>query len=445
MRDDTRHWIETDQTHCWHPFTPQTAWCQPGHEPLVLVKGEGVWLWDSEGRRYFDGNSSIWTNVHGHCHPHLVRAIEAQLGQVAHTSFLGFTHPGAAELASRLCGCFPARTLERVFFSDDGSTAIECALKMAVQYRLQTGQPARRGFIAFANGYHGDTLGAASLGGVGRFFERFRGLGFPVRHVASMTDLRDLPTATLAATAGVVIEPLIQGVNEMRPWPAGMLAEVRTWCDAQGIHLILDEVMTGFGRTGTMFACQREQVIPDFLCLAKGLTGGYLPMAATLTTGAVYEAFLGAAERAFYYGHSYTANPLGCAVALASLEVFEQEQTLAQLPPKIDHLSRGLAKLQARHPVIHEVRQCGFVAGIELRRPDGGKFPPGERFGEGVCLAARAHGLLTRPILDTIVLMPPLCATPTELDHALAALDQALAATGGAAPPGPQAKGWPTR
>ena len=426
MRDDTRRWIEADQAHCWHPFTRQAEWCERGHEPLVLVRGEGVWLWDSEGRRYFDGNSSIWTNIHGHAHPHIGAAIRAQLDRVAHTSFLGFTHPAAAELARRLTAFFPPNTLERVFFSDDGSTAIEVALKMALQYRQQTHSPQRNGFIAFANGYHGDTLGAASLMGVGRFFERFRGLGYPVRHVASMAALRDLPDEMIAATAGVVIEPLIQGVNEMRPWPVGMLAELRGWCSAQGIHLILDEVMTGFGRSGSMFACQREQVIPDFLCLAKGLTGGYLPLAATLTTAAVYAAFLGAAENAFYYGHSFTANPLGCAAALASLEVFQQEQTLAALPAKIEHLRRGLAALQARHPVIHEIRQCGFIAGIELRQPAGADFPPAARLGETVCLAARAHGLLTRPILDTLVLLPPLCASPAELDHAFAALDAAL-------------------
>jgi adenosylmethionine-8-amino-7-oxononanoate aminotransferase len=318
-----------------------------------------------------------------------------------------------------------------VFFSDDGSTAIEVALKMAVQYRLQTAEPQRDGFIAFENGYHGDTLGAASLMGVGRFFARFRGLGYPVQHVASMDELRALPNEKLAAVAGVVIEPLIQGVNEMRPWPAGMLADLRAWCDAQGIHLILDEVMTGFGRTGSMFACQREEVIPDFLCLAKGLTGGYLPLAATLTTAAIYQAFLGAAEHAFYYGHSFTAHPLGCAAALASLEVFQQEQVLDKLPAKIEHLRQGLAALQARHPVIHQIRQCGFIAGVELRQPSGEKFPPAARLGEAVCLAARAHGLLTRPILDTVVLLPPLCATPGELDHALAALDAALGRAAG--------------
>ncbi|MGL4401302.1 MAG: adenosylmethionine--8-amino-7-oxononanoate transaminase [Luteolibacter sp.] len=423
MREDTRRWIERDHAHCWHPFTRQAEWCGRGNEPLVLVRGEGSWLWDSEGRRYLDGNSSIWTNIHGHSHPVINAAIQDQLGKTAHTSFLGFTHPLAVELAARLCGFFPENTLERVFFSDDGSTAVECALKMAVQYRQQTGAPQRTHFIAFANGYHGDTLGAASLGGVGRFFERFRGMGFPVHHVGSMEDLRNFPTKNIAA---VVIEPLIQGVNEMRPWPAGMLAALRKWCDETGVHLILDEVMTGFGRTGRMFACQQENVIPDFLCLAKGLTGGYLPLAATLTTGEIYDAFLGAPENAFYYGHSYTANPLGCAAALANLDVFETEKTLELLPEKITRLANGLAALKSHHPLIHEIRQCGFIAGVELRRVDGEKFPPGERFGEAICHAARAHGLLTRPILDTIVLMPPLSTRLEEIDHAIHALDLAL-------------------
>ena len=423
MRDDTCRWIEADQAHCWHPFTRQAEWCGEGHEPLMLVRGRGSWLWDSEGRRYLDGNSSIWTNIHGHAHPTINAAIRSQLENVAHTSFLGFSHPLAAELARRLCGFFPEDTLERVFFSDDGSTAIECAVKMAIQYRLQTGEPSRNRFITFANGYHGDTLGAASLGGVSRFCQHLGGMGFPVRQVFSTHELFSLPSEDIA---GIVIEPLIQGVNEMRMWPAGMLVELRNWCDAQGVHLILDEVMTGFGRTGSLFACQREKVVPDFLCLAKGLTGGYLPLAATLTTGKIYDAFLGGAERAFHYGHSYTANPLGCAAALASLDLFESEKTLDHLPGKIAHLATSLGSLKSRHPIIHEIRQCGFIAGIELRRPDGGKFPPGERFGEAVCLAARAHGLLTRPILDTVVLMPPLSTSIEEIDFALSALDLAL-------------------
>jgi adenosylmethionine-8-amino-7-oxononanoate aminotransferase len=209
----------------------------------------------------------------------------------------------------------------------------------------------------------------------------------------------------------VVIEPLIQGVNEMRPWPAGMLRELRAWCDEHGIHLILDEVMTGFGRTGKMFACQHEDVIPDFLCLAKGLTGGYLPMAATLTTAKVYEAFLGGPDRAFYYGHSYTANPLGCAVALASLEVFENERTLETLQPKIDLMSKLLAELKTGCPAVVDIRQCGFIAGIEF-----------DRDAAPICLAARDHGLLTRPIRNTVVLMPPLCISEDELHHAVSAI-----------------------
>ena len=438
MRDDTRQWIEADRAHCWHPFTRQDDWCAAENEPLVITGGKGSWLWDSEGRRYLDGNSTIWTNIHGHGHPVIDAAVRDQLGKLAHVSFLGFAHPWAAELAGQLCALFPANSLQRVFFSDDGSTAIEVALKMAVQYRLQTGEPDRNRFLAFTDAYHGDTLGAASLGSVGRFFERFKGCGYAAAHVRSLDDLRTLPEETLKKTAAVVIEPLIQGVNEMRPWPAGMLADLHAWCDARGIHLILDEVMTGFGRTGRMFACQHENVVPDFLCLAKGLTGGYLPMAATLTSGKIYDAFLGEAGRAFYYGHSYTANPLGCAAALASLDVFRQDKTLENLQPKIDHLRAGLAALQAAHPTIHDVRQCGFIAGLELRHPDGQKFPPETRTGETVCLAARAHGLLTRPILDTIVLMPPLSTTPAEIDHALAALDAALSQIPGIdTPPAP--------
>lgn len=425
MREETRQAIENDQAHCWHPFTRQTEWCGRGHEPLVLVRGEGSWLWDSEGRRYLDGNSSIWTNIHGHAHPTIHAAMVEQLGKVAHTSFLGFTHPLAGALAKRLCAFFPIRTLERVFFSDDGSTAIECALKMAVQYRQQTGEPGRNRFVAFANSYHGDTLGAASMGGVGRFSAKFEGFGFPVQQVGSLAELWKLP---MDGIAGIVLEPLIQGVNEMRPWPAGMLLELRRWCDEWDVHLILDEVMTGFGRTGSMFACQHENVAPDFLCLAKGLTGGYLPLAATLTTGKIYDAFLGGGERAFYYGHSYTANPLGCAAALASLDVFETEDTLRHLTGKIKYLSQALTGLQSRQPLVHEIRQCGFIAGIEFRRPDGEKFPPSERFGEAICVAARDHGLLTRPILDTVVLMLPLSASCEEIDHAVRALDLALGA-----------------
>lgn len=426
MTTDTQRWIAQDKACGWHPFTPQDEWCDPDHEPLVLVRGEGAWLWDSEGRRYLDGNSSIWTNIHGHGHPRIVAAVEKQLRELAHSSFLGFTHPLAGELAERLCGLWPAGTLKRVFFSDDGSTAVECALKMAIQYRQQTGEPERGGFVAFSNAYHGDTMGAASLGGVSMFFDRFRRFGMPVRFVAGLDELRALPEEEVGGLAAVVIEPGIQGVNEMRPWPEGMLRGLREWCDRTGVHLIADEVMTGFGRTGTMFACQAEEVVPDFLCLAKALSGGTMPLAATLTTGRVYDAFLGGPERTFYYGHSYTANPLGCAAALASLEVFGEERVIEGLVPKIARLAELLRELTASHPCVHEVRQRGLVAGIELRQVGGDPFPAGQRMGAAVCVAARAHGLLTRPIRDTVVLMPPLCVSPAELELAVGAIGRAV-------------------
>ncbi len=423
----TTDWIEADKAHCWHPFTRQDDWVRG--EPLVLVEGDGVWLTDSEGRRYIDGNASIWTNIHGHAHPVINQAIKEQLDRVAHTSYLGFANPRASELAERLCGFFPPHTLERVFFSDDGSTAVECAVKMEIQFRLQSGvsgDAERTEFIAFDQAYHGDTMGAASLGGVSSFFERFRRFGFPVTHLTGMDALLSLDPDQIARTAAVVIEPLVQGVNEIHVWPKGMLKKLRAWCDAHGVHLILDEVMTGFGRTGSMFACQQEDVIPDFLCVAKGITGGYLPLAATLTTGEIYNGFLGGADRAFYYGHSYTANQVGCAAALASLDLFESEQILEKQPEKQNLFHQLLEEMKAELPWVFEVRQCGMVIGVELRKPTGEKFLYSEHVGERVCLAAREFGLLIRPVLDTIVLMPPLSITEEEIQMMCVALRQAI-------------------
>lgn len=418
MNEQTMLWLDLDRRHCWHPFTDQRAWCDPAFEPLVLVRGSGVWLWDSERRRYFDGNSSIWTNIHGHAHPSINAALKRQLDDVAHTSYLGFANPRASELAERLCAFFPEKTLSRVFFSDDGSTAVECAVKMALQYRMQSGEPLRNRLVAFADAYHGDTMGAASLGGVNLFFERFRKFGMPVTFVRNVEEVATLDANEIAA---LIIEPLVQGVNQMHGWPAGMLRELRQWCDSTGVHLILDEVMTGFGRTGTMFACQQEQVIPDFLCLAKGLTGGYMPLAATLTTDAIYRAFEGSGN-VFYYGHSYTANPLGCAAALASLDLFSQEHVMEQLPEKIRAFSDRLRQLFPQH----RLRICGLIAGIELRTKNGAAFDPAEHMGAKVCFAARRHGLLTRPIRDTVVLMPPLCSSVDELNFAVDALKAAV-------------------
>lgn len=415
--------IALDKAHLWHPFTQHRDWNAPEHEPLVLVEGQGALLRDDRGREYIDGNSSIWTNIHGHRHPKIDAAIRAQLDRVAHTSFLGFTHPLAAELGRELVSLWPANTLTRVFFSDNGSTAIEVALKMAVQFWQQTGHPERTRFVAFSGAYHGDTMGASSLGGIATFHGRFSAWQFPAEHVTSLEELNALGAQTIAA---VVIEPLMQGAAGMRLWPRGMLAELRQWCDAHGVLLILDEVMTGFGRTGRMFACEHEGVAPDFIALAKGLTGGYLPLAATLTTERIFEAFLGGPERTLYYGHSYTANQLGCAAALASLAIFREERVLDELAPKIELLAQLLAELRAQQPFVTEVRQCGFMAGIELRRSAEEPFPPAQMIGAKVCVAARAHGLLTRPIRDTIVLMPPYCISEAQLRTAVNALAAAI-------------------
>ncbi|MFD2255115.1 adenosylmethionine--8-amino-7-oxononanoate transaminase [Luteolibacter algae] len=403
--------ISADKAHCWHPFTPQERWCAGEHIPLMIERAEGVWLYDSNGNKYLDGNSSIWTNIHGHCRPEIVEAIAKQAATLDHSSYLGLGHPLASELAEKLVAFFPEGTLSRVFFSDNGSTAVEAALKMSLQSRLQTGQEMRRQFLAFDNAYHGDTLGAASLGGVNRFFSRFKSLGFETNFLSSLEELSRIDPTVVTA---VVIEPLIQGVNEMRPWPEGMLARLREWATANGVHLILDEVMTGFGRTGTMFACQQEKVVPDFLCVAKGITGGTVPLAATLATEEIYSAFLGGAENAFYYGHSYTANPIGCAAALASLEIFEKDQVFARLPEKISYLAKSLAKLESEFSQIKEIRQCGLVAGIEFEKG----------LGEKITLKARDHGLITRNILDTIVFMPPLAITTAEIDFAIEAISR---------------------
>lgn len=424
--------IALDKQHVWHPFTPMQQWCAPWHEPLIITRGEGVWLWDQHGRKYIDGNSSIWTNIHGHQHPTITAAIKAQLDQLEHSSFLGFTNEPAIRLAAKLTALFPENSLTRVFYSDNGSTAMECALKMAIQYWQLQGKPERCEFLAFDNAYHGDTLGAATLGGIGTFHGRFQHLGFRVHHIQNADALFHIPDEMMDRIAGVAIEPGMQGAAGMKVWPEGTLKTVRQWCDWQETFLICDEVMTGFGRTGKMFACEHEGVVPDFLALSKGITGGYLPLGATLTTSKVYDAFLGRVEemKTFYYGHSYCGNPLGCAAALASLQVFEQEETLVKLQGKISRMTELLATLKSNHPKhVGEIRQLGFMAGIDLMAdaPNNEAFPWQQLTGVNVCTAARKHGLLTRPVRDTIVLMPPLSISHNELEMAVNAISAAIA------------------
>jgi adenosylmethionine---8-amino-7-oxononanoate aminotransferase len=421
---NTEELIEADKRFVWHPFTDMREWCAPEHEPLVLVEGHGAVLRDSRGHEYIDGNSSIWTNIHGHNHPYVNAAIRSQLDRVAHTSFLGFTNPAAIELAQAIVGLFPDNALSRVFFSDDGSTGIEVALRIADQYwRLRHSR--KHQFIAFQNGYHGDTAGAASLGAAAMFQIGSTRWNFPAMQVPNVKALEALAPAEIAKIAAVVIEPLIQGAAGMRLWPPGTLKAVRDWCSRTDTLLIIDEVMTGFGRTGRMFASEHEGVTPDMMVMAKGLSGGYLPLAITLISEKVFLTFDGsvAEGKALAYGHSYTGNALACAAAKASLEVFEKERVLDALQAKIRHLSSELANLE-KLPGVKEVRQCGFIAGIEIE-----ESPNGLQAGLAVtaCIEARRNGLLTRPLGNVIVLMPPLCITIDQITKAADALRLSIA------------------
>lgn len=420
--DELTDW---DKQFVWHPFTNMQEWCAPEHEPLVLVEGRGAFLRDSCGREYIDGNSSIWTNIHGHNHPHINAAVRRQLGRVAHTSFLGFTNPPAIELAHAIVDLFPKNSLRRVFYSDDGSTGIEVALRIADQYwRLRNSR--KHQFIAFKSGYHGDTAGAASLGAAAMFQIGHSHWNFPAIQVPNVVALEALSPAEVAKIAAVVIEPLVQGAAGMRLWPPGTLRVVREWCDRTDTLLIVDEVMTGFGRTGRMFAIEHEEVIPDMVVLAKGLSGGYLPLAITVASEKLFSVFDGsvAAGKALAYGHSYTGNALACAAARASLEVFQNEAVLEALQPKVRHLHLLLAGL-GDLPGVVEVRQCGFIVGIEL---EGSHEATSTSLAAEVCIEARQYGLLTRPIQDVVVLMPPLCITSSQLAQAVEALRAAIIA-----------------
>lgn len=435
--DELRAW---DGRHVWHAFTQMAD-----YEPLLIERAEGCTLYDVEGRGYLDGTSSLWCNVHGHRHPRLDAALRAQLDRVAHVTSLGQSNPTTVRLARRLVELAPAG-LEHVFFSDSGASAVEVALKMAFQYWRQcpAPRPGKTSYLALGDAYHGDTLGSVSVGGVARFHALFEPLLFDVvrvpppdpRRLPADTPVEDQTAAFLAeletalAThherlAAVVLEPLVQCAAGILVHPPGYLRGVRELTRRYGVLLIADEVAVGFGRTGRMFACEHEQVTPDLLCLAKGLTGGYLPMAATLATDAVYEAFLGptAAGRQFFHGHTYGGNPLAAAVALASLNVFEEEGTLARVERLGRQLAERLAAL-AQHPHVGQVRQRGLIAGIELARDParGEPYAPAELRGARACRAARESGVLVRPLGDVVVLMPPLAIRPEELDHLVRAV-----------------------
>jgi adenosylmethionine-8-amino-7-oxononanoate aminotransferase len=419
---DTEALRAADHAHVWHPFTQMRGW-QSEAAPII-ERGEGSLLFDTDGKSYIDGVSSLWCNVLGHRQPAIDAAIRAQLDRVAHTTMLGLSHPAAIELAQRLAAISPPG-LERVFFSDNGSTAAEVALKMAFQHFQHSGQPQRDQFVCLRMSYHGDTLGSVSVGGIDLFHTLFRPLLFDA-HMAEPGDAADM--ARILAEHGdriaaVIMEPLVQGAAGMIVHPPGYLRAVRELCDRHGVLLICDEVATGFGRTGTMFACEQEAVTPDLMCVAKGLTGGYLPLAATLATDRVYRSFLGdfAEFKTFFHGHTYTGNPLACAAALATLDVLESERVIERLADKIDLLGTLLAEHVAPLPAVGEIRHRGFMTGIELAG-----FPYEARMGQHVTLAARARGAIIRPLGDVIVLMPPLSISDDELRRLVAITGESI-------------------
>ena len=419
-----------DQQHVWHPFTDMARWLD--EEPLVIQRAEGCWLYDTQGRRYLDGNASLWVNVHGHRRPELDAALRAQLDNVAHTTFLGLSNPPAVQLAARLAALAPAG-LERVFFSESGASAVEVALKMAYAYHLFRGEGHRSLFVSMDGAYHGDTVGSVSVGRIDVFHDTYRpllfpttgfaqpycyrcplGLSYPSCGIACADTLADVLERDGDRVAAVVVEPLVQGADGIITAPDGHLRRVADIAERYGVLLIADEVATGFGRTGTMFACEAEAVTPDLMAVGKGLTGGYLPMSATLATNEIFEAFTSTGHT-FFHGHSYSGNPLAAAVALANLDLFETQGTLAAARLLANDLATELARLVVLDHVGN-IRQRGLMCGIELvsDRATGRPYAASERVGAKVCRLARDHGLVIRPLDDTIVVMPALAMTPDE-------------------------------
>lgn len=431
----------------WYPFTAMKDWSEG--EQLSIQGGQGNYLIASDGKRYLDGVSSLWTNVHGHNHPVLNRAIKDQVDKISHSTLLGLSNPLAETLAERLVAVTPS-SLQHVFFSDSGSTAVEIALKQAFQYWQLVGRPEKTKLVHLDDAYHGDTLGAVAVGGIDVFhqifgpllidtfsipcpnsFKRNRDPNQEEAEQASLHSLEKLCAQSANEIAALIIEPLVQGAGGILTHSTRYLAEVARICQTNDILLILDEVATGFGRTGTLFAAEQAEIEPDFLCLAKGITGGYLPLAATLSTDRVYEAFLAPRieGKTFFHGHTYTGNALACAAAIANLEIFEQEATLSTLPAKIEHLSARLATLKT-HANVADIRQRGLMVGIEIAKNSSTNeaYPTDEFIGDQICMAARKQGVILRNLSDVIVLMPPLSITNEEIDMMLNALETSIEA-----------------
>ncbi|HEY1235870.1 MAG TPA: adenosylmethionine--8-amino-7-oxononanoate transaminase [Candidatus Binatia bacterium] len=434
MPDDYHTLKRLDHSYLWHPFTQMQEWL--GEEPCIISGAEGNFLIDVHGRKYLDGVSSLWCNVHGHRKKELDEAIRAQLERVSHSTFLGLSHVPGIQLAEKLIAIAP-EGLRRVFYSDSGATAVEIALKMAVQYWQLKNETQRTEIASLAESYHGDTVGSMSVGYSETFHRFHKSLLFPVlritpphvfRYYRRMSEADALSAAIAEADekiaarknhlAALVMEPLMQGAAGMWAQPAEYVKAMQAICRRYGILFILDEVATGFGRTGKMFACEHANVAPDLLCLAKGITGGYLPLAATLASEEIFSAFLGEYRefKTFFHGHTYTGNPLGCAVAIANLEIFEREKTIESLPRRIAYLATRLEELR-RLAHVSDVRQWGYMVGIELVENNEIRksYVSESRVGYKVILEARRRNIMIRPLGDVIVLMPPLSISDNEL------------------------------
>lgn len=428
-----------DHSYIWHPFTQMQEWF--GEDPVIVSRGDGHYLIDDHGRKYLDGVSSLWCNVHGHRKKEIDDAIKDQLDRIAHSTFLGLSHAPGIQLAQKLIEIAP-KGLQRVFYSDSGATAVEIALKMAVQYWQLKGEQKRTLIASLAESYHGDTVGSMSMGYSETFHRFHKSLLFPVlrimpphvfRHYQGMSEADALDAAIKEAEqklsekkdelAALVMEPLMQGAAGMWPQPVKYLQALSEICRRNNLLLILDEVATGFGRTGKMFACEHAGVTPDILCLAKGITGGYLPLAATLATEQIFSAFLGEYKeyKTFFHGHTYTGNLLGCAAAIANLELFERENVIGKMQPGISYLKERLREDFLPLPHVSDVRQWGYMAGIELVQDKATQknYPPELRIGHKVILEARKRSVLIRPLGDIIILMPPLTIAAGELSALL--------------------------
>jgi len=430
---DLTQLTDWDRLHSWHPFTQSAEAVL--YPPLHIERGEGPWLFDVEGRRYLDGHSSLWTNVHGHHDPDLDAALHGQIEKIAHATWLGLSHPPASALAAKLAQLAGSR-LSRVFFSDNGSCAVEVALKLSRQYWQLTGQPEKREIVGFTGAYHGDTVGAMAVGDGSAFHGRFADWFLPAHHLPAPR-CRELAGETIVAESGpslrtfndflgqhagkiaaVILEPSVQGAIGMQQQPAGFVADIAALCREHGVHLILDEVFVAFGRLGKMLVGQSEGVTPDFLCIGKGLTGGYLPLAATLTSEEIHSAFCAPFQqgRTFFHGHTFTANPLACAVALASIGKLEPLVADGTLTRRSKCFGDIFAKCFNGHPHLTAQRQRGFTAAVDIvPAAEGSKgYPAAARLGLQVCLEARKRGLILRPLGDSLLLVPPPCCDERE-------------------------------